>query len=300
MKCRLTTQEKLKDLRDAKGLTQTEVGEATGLGKSTISNYESDEWKELQLYALKELADFYEVPLAYLIGLTDNLTESETDISMLHIDDETVQILKSEKYNNRLICEMIKHPAFGNLISDLEIYVDNLAGSYIHFLNSYIEMLRDKIKEANAPEDDINLKTTYKSTVDDDEYFGDLLVSDLKKIAKELREAHKKDWDTGDENQLADKYIANIKEMMEASQNGDADTLDSTNTDATVSNTAEETPDEEMTYIDKATVVKWSHMLDLNLTKLTPTEVNELMRLVKKSCKHPLFKNPPKGRGKKK
>ena len=141
MKCRLTTQEKLKDLRYAKGLTQTEIGEATGLGKSTISNYESDEWKELQLYALKELADFYEVPLAYLIGLTDNLTESETDISELHLDDETVQILKSEKYNNRLICEIIKHPAFGNLISDLEIYVDNLAGSYIHFLNSYIEML---------------------------------------------------------------------------------------------------------------------------------------------------------------
>lgn len=195
---------------------------------------------------------------------------------------------------------MIKHPAFGNLISDLEIYVDNLAGFYIHFLNSYIEMLRDKIKEAKAPEDYINLKTTYKSTVDDDEYFEDLLVSDLKKIAKDIRESHKKDWDTGDENQLADKYIANIKEIIEAYQNGSASAHNSTDTDATMPANTEDTPEEEMTYIDKATVIKWGNMLDLNLTKLTPTEVNDLMRIVKISCRHPLFKNPPKGRCKKK
>ena len=124
------------------------------------------------------------------------------------------------------------------------------------------------------------------------------MVSDLKKIAKDIRKSHKKDWDTGDENQLSDKYIAQIKEMMEAYQNGGADTADSTDTDATIPDT-EDAPEEEMTYIDKATVIKWSNMLDLNLTKLTPTEVNELMRIVKKSCRHPLFKNPPKGRGKK-
>ena len=116
--------------------------------------------------------------------------------------------------------------------------------------------------------------------VDYDEYFGDLLVSDLKKIAKNLREAHGKDWDTGDENQLADKYIAQIKEMMEAYQNGEADAPDSTDTDVTIFNDTEDVPEEEMTYIDKATVIKWSQMLDLNLTKLTPTEVNDLMRLV--------------------
>ena len=51
-----------------------------------------------------------------------------------------------------------------------------------------------------------------------------------------------------------------------------------------------------MAYIDKATVVKWSNMLDLNLSKIPATEVNELMKIVKKSCKHPIFKNPPKGR----
>ena len=84
------------------------------------------------------------------------------------------------------------------------------------------------------------------SVYSDDEYFGDLLVSDLKRITKDLRESHKKDWDTGDDNQLADKYIANIKEMMKAYQNGDTDTSDSTATDATISATNEDAPEEEI------------------------------------------------------
>ncbi|MBQ7148986.1 MAG: helix-turn-helix transcriptional regulator [Pseudobutyrivibrio sp.] len=174
-----------------------QVAEATNIGKSTIGNYESDDFKEHQISILTELADFYEVPLAYLIGLTDNLEEADTSISDLHLDDGTIEILKSGRLNNRLLCEMIKHPAFPNLLSDIEIYVDNHAGNWIHNLNSFISKMRTKIQSnCDVPSNDIHMETFSAALIDDDNYFGDLIESDNKTIAKDIRNAHKKDWET--------------------------------------------------------------------------------------------------------
>ena len=40
---------------------------------------------------------------------------------------------------------MIKNPAFANFMSDMEIYVDNLAAMQIHNMNKYIEYTRANI-----------------------------------------------------------------------------------------------------------------------------------------------------------
>lgn len=68
------------------------------------------------------------VGIGYLLGLTENREQHLFPVDELGLDDETVDLLKSGKLNVRLICEMIKHPDFINLLSDIEIYVDNLAG----------------------------------------------------------------------------------------------------------------------------------------------------------------------------
>ena len=81
----------------------------SGVSSSTISNYENDDTKDFQAGTLKALAKYYNVSLGYLLGLTDNLPENGTPIDELLLDDETIKILKSQKLNNRLLCEMIKH-----------------------------------------------------------------------------------------------------------------------------------------------------------------------------------------------
>lgn len=294
MKCTLTTQEKLKDLREERDLKLEAVAAATGLSSSTIGNYENDEYKEMQPSILQKLADFYNVPVGYLYGITDNLTESETSIDDLHLDDETVKILKEKKINNRLLCEVIKHPSFGNLMSDLEIYVDNIAGSYIDYLNLYITTARDNIKKkANVPEDDFYMKTMEKSTINGDEYFGDLLESDLKKIAKDIRDAHKKNWDTGDENSFGKEIVEAVKKLIDAQMSETAPAQEQAPPVVTM-------PTGGLSSLDKATIKKWSQTCGVNLKVYTDEELNTLVYLIKKGCKHPIFKNPHKGRGKRK
>jgi transcriptional regulator with XRE-family HTH domain len=294
MKCTLTTQEKLKDLREERNLKLEAVAAATGLSSSTIGNYENDEYKEMQPSILQKLADFYNVPVAYLYGITDNLTESETSIDELHLDDDTVRILKEKKINNRLLCEVIKHPSFGNLMSDLEIYVDNIAGSYIDYLNLYITTARDNIKKrADVPDDDYYMKTMEKSIIDGDEYFGDLLESDLKKIAKDIRASHKKDWDTGDEISIGKDIVESINKLVEAHASGKLSTQEPVPPIVT-------TPTGSLlSHLDKATITKWSQTCGLNLKVYTDEELNSLVYLVKKGSKHSIFRNPPMGRGKK-
>ncbi len=290
MRGNLTTQEKLRDLRAKLGYKLQQVEMESGVSSSTISNYENDDTKDFQVGTLKALAKYYNVSLGYLLGLTDNLTENGTPIDELHLDDETIKILKSQKLNNRLLCEMIKHPEFKNLLCDMEIYVDNHAGAMIHQVNSYVTGLRRLIMEkANVPADDIYMKTFEKAVIDDSAYFGDLMERSLKTIAKDIREAHKDDWDTGDEESITDKYIESIKELAETLKIGDQTPLP-----------AVENEDDEMSIVDKATVIQWGKKLDINFAKLSPEETRTLMNLVTKASRNPLIKQPSKGRGKKK
>ncbi len=291
MKCSLTTQEKLRDLRAKLGYKLQQVEMESGISSSTISNYENDETKDFQVGTLRTLANYYHVSLGYLLGLTDNLTENGTPIDELHLDDETIRILKSGKLNNRLLCEMIKHPDFPNLMCDMEIYVDNHAGTMIHEVNNYVTGLRKLIMEkTGVSADDFYMKTFEKAVIDDSAYFGDLLESSIKNIAKGIREAHKEDWDTGDEEHITDKYLDSIKELLSQVNSSD-------NHSGDVSLNSDE--EDKLSQVDMAQVVTWGKKLDINFSKLTPEETRELTRLISKGSRNHLIRQPSKGRGKK-
>ena len=117
LKCKLSIQEKLKDLRIEKGLSLQELSEQTGISRASLGNYETDDYKEISHKDIITLADFYEVTSDYLLGLTENREQHPFPVDELGLDDETVDLLKSGKLNVRLICEMIKHPDYINFIS---------------------------------------------------------------------------------------------------------------------------------------------------------------------------------------
>lgn len=83
-----------------------------------------------------KLADFYQVSVDYLLGLTNNRRYENTPIEELHLSDEVVELLKSERFNNRLLCEIISHEKFKELLADAEIYVDGIATMHFHDTNS--------------------------------------------------------------------------------------------------------------------------------------------------------------------
>ena len=60
-------------------------------------------------------------------GLTETKNHPNTTLSELHLSDGAIDILKSGKLNNRLICEILCHEHFRRLLVDSEIYVDRIS-----------------------------------------------------------------------------------------------------------------------------------------------------------------------------
>ena len=151
MKTRISVQERLKDLRVEQGLNLEELAQKTGISKSALGSYENDndEYKEINHGSLLKLADFYQVSVDYLLGLTNNRKYENTPIEELHLSDEVVELLKSERFNNRLLCEIISHEKFKELLADAEIYVDGMATMRFHDMNSSLAAVRAMILEAH-------------------------------------------------------------------------------------------------------------------------------------------------------
>ena len=80
MYAKLTIPERLKDLRVVdKHLTLEQLAEQTGLSKSALGKYETDDYKDISPFAIATLADFYGVSTDYLMGLTENKNHPNTE-----------------------------------------------------------------------------------------------------------------------------------------------------------------------------------------------------------------------------
>ena len=270
MKCALSIQEKLKDLRVEKGLSLEELALRTGLSKSALGSYESNEYKEISHTAIITLARFYEVSTDYLLGLSENKKESSSDLAELKLDDDTVEFLRSGTINNRLLCEIIKHPAFWKFMSDTEIYIDSLASMQIHNLNSFVALMRSKIQlRDQIPDTEHYIRTLKACEVDEDDYFSRLICEDITEIAKDIKESHHRDAETGDANNPLTDVIDVVKEYATA-------------TDPM-----------------KATLTTLSKQLGMNFSKMDPAEVQFFTTLVEKYSSVYKSMLPKKGRGKK-
>ncbi len=89
MHTKLSTPERLKDLRVVdKHLTLEQLAEQTGLSKSALSKYESDDYKDISPFAITTLAEFYGVSTDYLMGLSENKNHPNTELQA-HVTDRT-------------------------------------------------------------------------------------------------------------------------------------------------------------------------------------------------------------------
>ena len=208
MKQGLTLQEKLRDLRYNSGKKSLEdVSEATGISTTALSTYENDELKDVPHTNIVTLAKYYGVTTDYLLGLTENATAPDADLRSLHIDDKTVDLLKSGSINNRLLCELITHPDFMDFLTDLEIYVDGLAGVQIQSLNAVVDVIRKRLQDNSGSSDnDKDLRLMQTSHIEDDDYFFNILHHDLDDVFKELRAMHKDNSDAAPDNLIADEF----------------------------------------------------------------------------------------------
>ena len=218
MQPKLTVQERLKDLRvvDFK-LTLEELAERTGLSRSALGKYESDETaKDISPFAILTLAKFYGVSTDYLLGLTENKNHPNTELNALHLSDEAITVLTTGDFNHRLLSEMICHKDFQRMMLDAEIYVDRIADMRITDMNSVMEAVRQSvIKKKGNDQEDLYLRTLELAQVQEDEYFGHVVSKDLTGILRDIRDTHRKDATTADESSAALDVQKQLQDAMD-------------------------------------------------------------------------------------
>jgi len=262
----LTIQERLKDLRVECGLTLEQLAEQTHLSKSALGSYEADDFKDISHYALIKLAKFYGVTADYLLGLTETKNHPNADLADLRLSDDMIELLKSGRVDNSLLCELAAHPDFPRLMADLEIYVNGTAVKQVQSANAIVDIMSATImKQHNPGLSDPQLRQLIAAHIDDDSFCRYVIQRDINGIALALRETHKDDFFSVPEDNP-------LKEMLETA--GEIVSQDS---------------DTEQAYL--AFICK---RLKLNFRKLSVEERKWLKKIAEKSD---LLKNPKPQRG---
>ena len=204
MKTQLTIQEKLKDLRvSEKKKKLKEVAEETGISLSSLSNYESNEFKDISPFALVTLAKYYGVSTDYLLGLTEARNHPDVKVAELHLSDDMLELLRSDKINHRLLNEFATHERFKMLMYDMEICVDRIADMRIQNMNSVMEATRQQIIQKYHPEmEDVYTRTLDVVQIGELDYFSRIVHDDIDAILRDIREAHRKDTTTADDGSV--------------------------------------------------------------------------------------------------
>lgn len=255
MYVKLTIPERLKDLRVERHLTLEQLAQQTGLSKAALGKYEAEDFKDISPFSIATLAQFYGVSTDYLMGLTEQKNHPNTELQALHLSDAMIELLKSGAVNNRLLCEIAAHQGFRRLMVDMEIFVDRIASMQIDNLNAYMDTVRQEVWERFHPdENELYFRTLQLSHIQEDEYLGDTLRSDLLAILRDIREAHRKDTLTAPEKPVADDFQQKVEEVM----------------------AAKGTEQEKQARI-------FCHSLGINYDKLTPEEFVSLIQILEKS-----------------
>ena len=178
MEIKLTIQERLRDLRAERGLTLEQLANDTHISRSSLSSYESNEFKDISPFAIVTLAQFYGVSTDYLLGLSENKKHSDVDITSLHLNDEVLDLLRSGKINNRLLGEIILHKDFKCFLLDVEIVVDRIADSYVSSMGTFFSVIRKKFADKFHPDEDLSLRMLELTNIKEPEFFNHIFCED--------------------------------------------------------------------------------------------------------------------------
>lgn len=215
MQPKLTIQERLKDLRVERSLTLEQLSAETGISKSALGKYEADDFKDISPFSMVELAKFYSVSTDYLLGLTEQKNHPNTELDALHLGDDAIEVLRTGKFNHRLLSELICHKDFQRFMLDAEIYVDRIADMRINDMNTVLEAVRQMALMKNGGEEnDLHLRTLEVAQIREDEYFGSLIAGDLKDILRDIRSEHRPDTMTADETSLVATVQGQLQDAM--------------------------------------------------------------------------------------
>jgi len=271
VKVKLSLQEKLRDLRDEKKMTLSELAGATGIPLSTLQRMESQEDMRIGYQEVAALAGYYDVSTDYLFDLTDNRRHRHIEVDALRLSDAAIDVLKSDQLNNRLVSELLAHPDFPRLLKTMEVYIDRKILPQMNTVNAMYKVTEEILKEKfEATDGDDMIVFLQEAVIDEDEYLRYRISERFNLLMKKLFDAHKKD-------ALPDEQASVIREMRETLQGFPVN--------------------EEEAKVQRWKLMTLAKQIGLNTAALSNEEVLVLEKALKRSEKYNSVKNPKRKGG---
>ena len=123
--------------------------------------------------------NFYNISTDYLLCRTELRKHKNQSVSDLHLNDDAVQILTDEKYNPRLLSELLTHENFWKFMTDPEIYIDGFNDKEIQIANTFLDVMRCKLTELGADSTDAFATVFDNSHIEAEQYYMNILSDDL-------------------------------------------------------------------------------------------------------------------------
>ena len=210
----LSIQERLKDLRVERRLTLEQLAEQTGLSKSALGSYESDDYKDISHHAINKLANFYGVTTDYLLARTETKNNPNVNIADLCLSDDMIELLKNKRIDTALLCELATHPDFVKLLADIQIYVEGIASMQIQNLNAWVDVARTEIMEKYQPkEQDKTMYLLQSAHVEEGDYFRSRVHKDMDDILEDIRKVHVGRNDGAPKTSVAEELRQDLEEV---------------------------------------------------------------------------------------
>lgn len=217
LKSGISIQERMKDLRVERHLNLMELSAATGISKSALGDYENVDYKEINHGNLVILAKFYGVSTDYLLCMTENRNHPNTALTELHLSDEMVDLFRSGRINNRLLCEIAVNDKFEKLMTDTEIYIDGHATAHLRDMNETLASQRLSLIQRHRHADgDLYSETLLAAQVDEEDFFCHITHKTWDAILHDIRKAHEHDIESTPDFSLAKKMALEIQKALKA------------------------------------------------------------------------------------
>ena len=107
---------------------------------------------------------------------------------------------------------MVTHENFRRFLVDAEIYIDRIADMRINDMNTVLAAVRKQLLEKDgADENKLDVRTLEVAQIQETDYFSHITAEDISVILKDIREKHKSDTTTADE----DSHVAEVQRQLQ-------------------------------------------------------------------------------------
>ena len=162
--------DRIRDLYRAAGMKQSDLADAIGIDKSTLSRFMTGKTDKLSDSNIQKIARFFKVSTDFLLGITEVSDRKNYDVGELGLTTQAARNLFTRKVDPRIVCELLEHPRFADLTHMIAAYKEELFSSGVAVQNQMLSSLSGMVlaqgklhpEDQNAAQDTAGLLQSFR------------------------------------------------------------------------------------------------------------------------------------------